>query len=83
MTRKDFETKAIREAEKKLGVPAGWWGTWRHVRGPNGAEVKFAASGAWVLRQSGAIVSKHDSRAFAIGKGKNLPKVASDARVKR
>lgn len=77
MTRKDFETKAIREAEKKLGVPAGWWGTYRHVHGPNGAEVKFAQNGAWTLRQNGAIVSKHDSRAFAINKGKKLPKVKS------
>lgn len=72
MTRKEFEKKAIREAEKTLGVPEGWWGNWRHVQGPKGVEVKFLAGGGWALKQKGKIVSKHDSRSFAIGKGKKL-----------
>lgn len=72
MTRKQFEKAAIRAAERALKVPAGWWGTWQHVCGPNGAEVRFARGGHWVLRHKGKIVSKHDSRAFAIVKGRKL-----------
>jgi hypothetical protein len=30
----------------------------------------------WILRQHGAVISKHDSRAFAISKGKRLAKGA-------
>lgn len=70
--RKEFEKKAIREAEKALGVPEGWWGDYRHVRGPKGVEVRFLAGGGWSLRQNGKLVSKHDSRPFAINKGKKL-----------
>ena len=29
MTRRIWEKKTIREAERALGVPAGWWGAWR------------------------------------------------------
>jgi hypothetical protein len=80
-TRKDFERKAIREAERKLGVPAGWWGDYQHVRGPRGVAVRFAASrgGHWILRQRGAIVSRHDSRAVAIRKGAKLVRPAGGA----
>lgn len=66
-----FVAKTVREAERKLQVPAGWWGTWRRVRGPNGAEVVFTGK-CWVLRHKGALVSKHDSRSFAIAKGRKL-----------
>ena len=40
MTRKIWEKKVIREAERALGVPAGWWGAWRDVFGPGGAHVR-------------------------------------------
>ena len=39
MTREKFIDSAVREAERKLGVPAGWWGTYRDVRGPGGRRV--------------------------------------------
>jgi hypothetical protein len=66
-----FCAKAVREAERRLQVPPGWWGTWLHVQGPNGVAVRFAGN-AWILRQNGVIVSKHDSRPFAISKGRKL-----------
>ena len=76
MTRKDFEKKAILDAERRLGVPPGWWGTWKKVHGPKGIVVRAMAGLGWSLRQNGALVSKHDSRAFAISKGKRLAKGA-------
>ena len=72
MTRVEFKAKAIREAERRLQVPPGWWGTWKQVHGPRGVMVRLVAGGAWALRQHGTLVSKHDSRAFAIAKGREL-----------
>lgn len=72
MTRKQFEAKAIREAERKIEVPPGWWGTWREAHGPRGVLVRALRGHGWILRQHGAVISKHDSRAFAISKGKKL-----------
>lgn len=72
MTRKEFEAKAIREAEKALGVPAGWWGTWRDVRGPRGVRVRYSGRFTWTLSQRGKRISKHDSRSFAITKARKL-----------
>ena len=72
MTRQQFIDKATRVAERDLGIPAGWWGTWRDVYGPGGIRVSFMASGGWHLTQRGKSVSKHDSRAFAITKARKL-----------
>jgi hypothetical protein len=81
MTRDEFERQAIREAERRLGVPAGWWGDYRHVRGPRGIEIRFVRSrgGHWVLRQRGEIVSRHDWRAGAIRKAVKLARQAGGA----
>lgn len=66
MTRDQFVTRATREAEKKLGVPTGWWGTYRDVRGPGGERV-FFSSGAWtVLGLAGRRLGRSDSRTNAI-----------------
>lgn len=78
MTKEDFDAKALRAAERAIGVPPGWWGTWRDVRGPLGQRVYFS-SGAWVVARSSISFpgrwlrrSRHDSRSFAIGKARKL-----------
>lgn len=71
-SREDFVNRAVRNAEKRVCVPAGWWGVYRHVRGPNGVEVRRNRAGGWVLRQHGKLISKHDSRWFAINKARRL-----------
>ena len=73
MTRKQFEAKAIREAERMLGVPAGWWGTWQHVQGPGNVHVRHGFSNRWTIRQGTVLVSRHDSRSGAIAKASRLP----------
>lgn len=71
MTRPEFIAKAIHSAEKSLGIPAGWWGTWRHVQGPRGQEVRCTGQ-CWIVRYRGAVVSRHDVRSGAIGKARKL-----------
>lgn len=70
MNREQWVEKAVREAERKIGVPRGWWGTWTHVHGP-GVSVRFGGR-AWVIRANGRIVSRHDSRVGAIRKAASL-----------
>lgn len=70
MTRAQFMARAIHDAEKRLQIPAGWWGTWKDVT--NGkVRVNFTGS-CWRLRHNGKLISKHDSRSFAISKGEKL-----------
>ena len=71
MTRAQFEERAIREAEKRLGIPVGWWGTYSNVFGPAGERVYFYAPG-WTVKFRGQMVSRHDSRAYAIAKARKL-----------
>jgi hypothetical protein len=74
MTRAEFIARATRAAEQEMGVPAGWWGMYRDVRGPNGTRVHWS-SNAWTIRDSdGKMVSRHDSRQFAIRKAVRLDK---------
>jgi hypothetical protein len=68
-SREEFEARAIRDAEKAIYAPPGWWGGWRDVHGPSGERVRFTGS-AWVFSVEGTTVSRHDSRAFAIGKAR-------------
>jgi hypothetical protein len=70
MTREEFCVKAIRDAEKGLYLPPGWWGKYVDVHGPHGLRVRF--SSCWVLSRDGKVVSKHDSRAVAIAKARKL-----------
>lgn len=74
MTRKQFVARAVKEAERRMGVPPGWWGTYDDVRGPCGVRVKLIdrRSGGWSVRVGKRLVSKHDSRAFAIKKARRL-----------
>lgn len=75
MTRAEFTVFAIKAAERALQVPPGWWGTWRDVT--NGIERVRLSRDAWVLsttrgqgtRSRARVISRHDSRAFAISKG--------------
>lgn len=71
MTRAQFEDRAIREEEKRLGIPAGWWGTYRKISGPRGEEVNFTGR-CWAVRLDHRLISRHDSRAFAIRKAQRL-----------
>lgn len=71
MTRSQFVAKAVRAEEKREGLPAGWWGSWREVQGPGGVRVLFS-NGAWSLSLRGKLVSRHDSRPSAIKKGRAL-----------
>lgn len=73
MTKKQFIERAIRRAEKDIGAPPGWWGTWRDLT--NGkARIRFSThSMKWVLSDgSGHIVSKHFSRGSAIAKARRI-----------
>jgi hypothetical protein len=73
VTKKEFDAKAIRQAEKAIQVPPGWWGSWRDVHGPVGVRVKFSAHGnVWVLRLSNVLIGKFHSRGTAIAKGRKL-----------
>jgi hypothetical protein len=77
MKREEFVAKVVREAEKKLQLPPGWWGNWRHVHGPEGEEVKFnpsrsrvAGMSVWVAKVDKIIVAIVNDRAKAISKAK-------------
>lgn len=73
MTRKQFLEKAARAEERRLKIPAGWWGGYTDIRGPNGERVRFSAHGRyWLITFNGGQVSRHDSRAFAISKARKL-----------
>lgn len=78
MTYPEFVAKTIRAAERELQVPVGWWGTWRDVT--NGKERVRLSRNAWILsttrgqgtRSRAVVVSRHDSRAFAIAKARKV-----------
>jgi len=73
MTRKEFEAKAIRREEQRLGMPPGWWGTYTKLFGPGRVIVaKSMGSWVWVVRVGSLIVSKHDSREYAIRVARKL-----------
>lgn len=72
MTRKQFEAKAIREAERKIGAPPGWWGTYRDLSGPGGVRVR-KASMSWTLRKNGKFIAKGE-RGGMIRKGVEIAK---------
>lgn len=72
MTRQQFIARAVRTAERNLGIPQGWWGTWRDFT--NGT-VRVRLRGSWEWRVtwcSGTEISRHDSRAGAIRKAAKL-----------
>lgn len=68
-TRAEFIAKSIREGERRLGVPPGWWGVYDDVRGPGGQRVHLVGT-TWVVSRRGCQVSAHDSRASAIVKAR-------------
>lgn len=71
MTREHFVARAVRDEERRLDLPVGWWGTYREIYGPDGIRVRFSGQ-AWVVRSGDLIVSRHDSRHYAITKAKWL-----------
>lgn len=73
----EFNRRAIREARRKLGIPEGWWGTWRDVT--DGTHRVRWDGRAWVVSAYTVAVkadpiSKHDSRGYAISKARALSK---------
>lgn len=58
-----------------------WHGTWQDMRGPNGTQLKFVGRPAWwIIRDAaGKIVSRHDSRAYALRKAKKLDALETTA----
>lgn len=71
MTRREFERRAIRQAEKDARLPTGWFGTYRHAQSGTGVDVKWMRD-HWNVYDGVKIVSKHDSREFAIKKARRL-----------
>lgn len=73
MTRQEFIEKATRRMERDLGLPPGWWGTWRDIYGPYGVRVRYSSGGIWTARSlNGKVIGWHDSRAGAIRKARSL-----------
>jgi hypothetical protein len=70
VTRREFVDKATRDAERRIGVSAGWWGTWRDIT-DGAVRVRFTGS-AWRVSRAGKKVSDHDSRSSAISKAKKV-----------
>lgn len=81
MTRKEFEARAIhnaiRNAERRIRVPPGWWGTWYDVRGPGGWRVRWSRD-RWIVSRDGKCRSPVNKRDDAIRKARRLAKEASD-----
>lgn len=70
MTRAQFEAKAVRDMERAIRVPPGWWGTWNDVT--NGTvRVRFSGT-CWTISVRGKRVSRHDSRSSAVSKARKL-----------
>ena len=73
MTKEQFVGKAVKNEERRLKLPRGWWGTWRDIYGPEGERVRFSGGG-WHVSVDGLRVSSHDSRPYAISKARNWRK---------
>ena len=67
LARMKFASRVARDAERALGAPPYWWGTWRDLRGPGGERV-FFSSGAWTAVMRDGSKSRHESRKYAIRK---------------
>jgi len=67
--RDEFVAVAVRDAEKRIGVPPGWCGTWFDVRGCLGERVYWSnATSSWVFKHHGHKISSHNGRVLAIRK---------------
>ena len=82
VTREQFIARAVKDAERTIDAPPGWWGIWRDMRGPNGERVRFAPgvrphgalNDAWTATNRDGSKSRHGSRAAAV---KAAVKIAS------
>lgn len=72
MTREKFVEKAVKEYERNLRIPVGWWGTWRDVYGPKGERVRFSGAFTWTVSLNGERISVHGSREGAINAARKL-----------
>lgn len=83
-SRAAFIAWAARTTETREAIPKGWWGHYNDVRGPRGVRmhcmgnargwIRSASCSIWVLSVHGRVVSKHDSRKFAMSKARLLAK---------
>lgn len=70
MTLREFERKAIKAARTRLEIPNGWWGEWSDIT--NGV-VRVKRNGlVWTIVRRGKVISRHDSRTFAIAKARRI-----------
>jgi hypothetical protein len=70
MTRRQFEAKAVKTEQRRLGIPAGWWGRWTDVT--NGYMRVYFRGGCWRVAGCGIAVTKHNLRAIAIKRAVKL-----------
>ena len=73
-TRKQFEAQAIRDAQRRLGVPIGssWHGTYSDVIIGNGFRIRCSGYSKWILRHDGKVVGNYSNKAGALSKAKKL-----------
>lgn len=57
MTREQFEAKLIRQGERALGIPSGWWGTRANFRSPYGVRVVRSGS-LWAVLVNSSVVAR-------------------------
>lgn len=57
-----------------------WTGTYQDMRGPNGTRVRFS-KGVWIVLLPDKSYTRHDSRAYAMSKGRKLDKALGTAPV--
>lgn len=70
MTKREFAFKALRAYERHLGIPFGWWGTYRDFTN-GGLRVLFGST-TWTLSARGKVISRYDSRAGAINRARRM-----------
>ena len=71
MTRVEFIARAIKEAERAIGFPSGWWGRWRDATNGTG-RVHWSGRVWFISWRSGKRISRHDSKVSAIRKASKL-----------
>jgi hypothetical protein len=70
MTRAQFVAMAVKAAERQLGVPPGWWGTWRDV---TDGTVRVRWTGQWWrISCAGIEIGRGDSRPNSIARARKM-----------
>ncbi len=72
MTRKTFEQRAIRAEERRLHLPAGWWGTYCDNYGPHGERVLLTGHHRWSVTLNRKRIGVYENREAALRKARRL-----------